>query len=116
MHLSTAQVNQLREKAVSLQGSIQRMRAKAEDAKADVMAIAEVGGAAFTMGVVEGKYGGAEFWGLPASLWTALATHGLGFAGYAEEHMHNIGNGSLAAYLHTLGLGVGAKMHIASAA
>lgn len=110
MHLTASQVNQLKSRAVSLQSRLKRMVENGNAATQQVLGIAEVGVTAFALGVAETRFNGGEVLGMPASMWTLLLGHGLGFAGIAPEHMHNVGNAGLAVYSHTLGAGVGAKM------
>ena len=76
-----------------------------------VMQSATVGGTAFGWGLVSGRYGGTEILGLPGDLVAAIALHGTAMftAEDVSETLHNFGDGSLAAYGHTMGLGIGAR-------
>lgn len=70
-----------------------------------------VGGTAFGWGLVSGRYGGTEILGLPGDLVSAVGFHAVAMftAEDVSEHLHNVGDGSLAAYGHTMGLGIGAR-------
>lgn len=86
------------------------LKARADDAVMGVVETAEIGSAAFTIGMLDGRYGGVEILGVPLSLGSAIGLHLTALAGVAPDHLHAFGNGALAAYLNTLGSGVGAKM------
>lgn len=89
---------------------IANIREQAEQTTERVVATAETFGAAFAMGVVQGRTGGVEVFGVPAELAIGLGLNGfalLGGAGRASSHVNAVGNGCLAAYATTLGRGVG---------
>lgn len=70
----------------------------------------EIGGAAFAWGVAKGKTGGIDFLGVPLDLWAGLGLNALGFVGvggHYGDHLHNLGNGSLASFMTTLGAQIG---------
>lgn len=90
---------------------IANIRERAEETTERIVATAEVGGAAFGMGVIQGKTGGVEVFGVPLELGLGLGLNAFalfGGAGKHSNHLHNVGNGCLAAYATTLGRGVGA--------
>lgn len=73
----------------------------------------EIAGSAFACGVIQGRTGGIEILGLPFELWAGIACTAVsvtGLAGTASEHVGAVGDGALAAYLTTLGRGVGTTM------
>jgi len=72
----------------------------------------EVGAMAFGMGMVNGRWQGAELVGLPVDLMTGLALHAMGLFSESEEnalHLHNFGDGATASFFTTLGVGVGKR-------
>ncbi len=87
-----------------------KMKDRADEAAMQLVEAAEISSSAFTIGLLDGRYGGVEIAGVPLSLGTAAALHLTAFMGVAPRHLHAFGNGALAAYLNTLGSGVGAKM------
>jgi len=90
---------------------IANIREQAEQTTERLITTAEVGGAAFAMGVIQGKTGGVEVFGVPLELGLGLGLNAfalLGGAGKHSAHLNNVGNGCLAAYATTLGRGVGA--------
>lgn len=90
---------------------IANIREQAEQTTERLVTTAEVGGAAFAMGVIQGKTGGVEVFGVPLELGLGLGLNAfalLGGAGKHSGHLNNVGNGCLAAYATTLGRGVGA--------
>lgn len=90
---------------------IANIREQAEQTTERIITTAEVSGAAFGMGVLQGKTGGVELFGVPLELGAGLALNAFalfGGAGKHSGHLHNVGNGCLAAYATTLGRGVGA--------
>jgi hypothetical protein len=87
------------------------IREKAQETTERLVGTAETAGAAFAAGVIQGKTGGVELFGVPLELGLGLGLNAfafLGGAGRASEHLHNVGNGFLAAYATTMGRGVGA--------
>ncbi len=85
---------------------------KSEETVGQVIRTMEVGGAAFTAGVLKGRYGTVEVAGVPADLGAAAVLHGVGFLGGGryKEHLHSFGDGVLASYLTTVGAGIGDRM------
>lgn len=114
--LTNKQIEELENAALRSRNALKRVKEQAEKSVAAVVSTAEIATAAFTMGLLDGRYGGVEVLGVPLSLGAAGASHLAGFLGLASEHMHSFGNGFLASYLTTLGNGVGAKMGIEAAA
>lgn len=111
LKVSSGSLKKYKELAERAQARASKMAHKAENVVERVGAALEVSGAAFGMGVVQGRYGGIELVGVPIELVIGAGLNGLGmFAGerYAG-HMHNLGNGSLAAYTVNLGRGMGMK-------
>lgn len=86
------------------------IKAEANQAVMQVVQTAEVGSSAFGHSLLEGYFNGVELLGIPLPVLTGSGLHLLGFLGVAEEHMHNFGDGAYAAYLTTLGLGIGEEM------
>jgi hypothetical protein len=111
MRLTSAQVDELKNRALAMQN---RLRTADNMKNHEMIAIGaiEVGGAAFMTGVVEGRHSDLHVIGMQPSLVGALVMHGTCFAGFAPEHLHSHGNGSLAAYLHGLGSGVVAQQAV----
>lgn len=89
---------------------IATIRDQAEATTERLVATAETAGAAFAMGVLQGKTGGVEVFGVPLELGLGLGLNAfalLGGAGKHSSHLNHVGNGCLAAYATTLGRGVG---------
>jgi hypothetical protein len=96
-----------------LKRRVANIREKAEASAGKMIRTAETGGAAFAAGVIQGRTGGIEIVGVPFELLAGSALNVLGYfggAGKHSDHLNNIGDGFLAAYLTTLGRGVGAQM------
>lgn len=108
--ISAKEVQQLENTALRQKNQLARLKQKADDMVQEIVQTAELSTAAFTMGVIDGRWNGAEVLGLPLSLTLAGASHLTAFLGVAPTHMRAFGNGFLAAYLTTLGNGVGTKM------
>ncbi len=93
--------------------SLKRLREKSEEMTETVVGAVETSGAAFAMGVVQGRYGRVEVGPVPVDLLSGLALHGAAFAGIGgrnSNHLHHLGNGCLASYMTTIGTGVGADL------
>jgi hypothetical protein len=110
------QVRELQEKAQTALARARTAKASAskqiQQATETVLQSLEVGGTAFGFGLVTGRYGGVEFLGVPGDMAAALALHSVALFvedEHTAEHLHNFGDGCLAAYTHTLGLGIGRR-------
>lgn len=114
--LSSRQIEELENTALRAKARVAKIKSDADKAVAKVVATAEISTAAFTMGVLDGRYGGVELMGIPLSLGAAAASHLMAFLGIAPDHLHSFGNGFLASYLSNLGNGVGAKMAMEASA
>lgn len=108
--LTAKQIEELENTALRAKDRVKRMKEKGDAAVMKVVSAAELSTAAFTMGVIDGRYGGVELMGIPLSLGLAATAHLGAFLGIASDHLHSFGNGFLASYLSNLGNGVGAKM------
>jgi len=110
MKLSKAELGKAHARWENAKKAISRVRERAEEATQRVVDSVEVTGAAFAMGLIQGKTGGVEVMGVPLELGGGLALEFLAFtgmAGKATDHLANFGNGMLAAYACTVGRGVG---------
>jgi len=97
----------------SLKRRVAGMREHANRATQQAVRTAEVGGTAFLLGLVQGRTDGIEILGVPleaAVAATALRFSLLGGAGDSSHHIAAVGDGATAAYLNTLGRGVGVTM------
>lgn len=113
MHLSQAEIGELRQRAERLAARAKTMTAKAEAAVEHLVQTVEIGGAAFALGIINGRFDAPEPLGVPLDLGAGVAMHLLGFLGVAgkfTDHLHNFADGALASYLVTLGFNVGDKM------
>jgi hypothetical protein len=84
---------------------MQRLRARAKSLREQsneqteiVMRTATVGGSAFGLAWVNGRYGeDAEIFGIPPAVAAAVGAHVAGFAGWGDPKlMHAVGDGGLA--------------------
>ena len=104
-------------KALQLSENLKNRLAKLKE-KGDAMAstmvrTAEVGMGAFVMGGIQGRFGDVFVGPVPVALGSGLLLHVAGFAGVGGKnasHLHGLADGCLAAYLTTLGTGVGADL------
>lgn len=124
--LTKSQIEQLKQRAEAMtsraRNALQRAQKEKAAAAAQIETITntvvqsfEVGGTAFGWGLIGGRYGGTEVLGLPGDLAASIALHASAFIvedDNAAEHLHNFGDGSLAAYGHTMGLGIGRRWRI----
>lgn len=102
----------LDEEIERLKTALARTRGKADEAVGQVVATAEIGTTAFALGVINGRFAGVEFLGVPLDLWAAGVFHGAGLMGLQPEHLHNFGNGATASFAVTTGAGVGREMRM----
>ncbi len=108
--ISKAEGKQAVKRLEAFKARLANIRKTAEKSTEKMLRTAETGGAAFTMGVIQGKTGGVEVVGVPVDLGLGIALNVLGYfgaAGKMSDHLNNVGDGCLAAYLTTVGRGVG---------
>lgn len=104
--------SELADKVDKLAQRAKGLAVKGEEAMGHMVQSMEVGMSALGFGWAEGRYGSIELLGIPANLGASVVLHGLGYFGMAgkhSEHLHNLGDGALASYLHTMGVGIGAR-------
>ncbi len=99
----------------ALKNRIASWKEKGQEQLGHALQAVEVGATAFGFGFMRGKMGDQngdlDIMGVPASLATAIAMHGLGFMnvfGKHSEHAHNVADGALAEYSAVQGMRMGA--------
>jgi hypothetical protein len=110
LQISKRQLADAQSRYESLKARLSNVRKEAEKATEKFVGTLEVTGAAFTMGMIQGRTGGIEIIGMPLELIAGgLLNVGsyLGVAGKHSDHLGNLGDGCLAAYAVTVGKGVG---------
>lgn len=110
LQLSKQHVNNLVARAQSITARAAKVKEKADMMVETGIRAAVVGGTAFGLGVVQGKYGGIELAGVPLELIVGLGGHIAGFTGVggkASPMLHNVADGALAAWACTMGRGIG---------
>lgn len=97
----------------SLKNKVANIRKKAEHVTEKFVRTVEVSGAAFAMGVANGRSNdpeGVNIGGVPIDLGAGIGLEVLGYLGAAgkhSDHLNNLGDGCLAHYAAVLGRGVG---------
>lgn len=112
-HVSQHELKKGYERLQSLQNRIAKFKEHAAHTTEKVVRTVEVGAAALGVGILQGRMGSVEIMGVPAELGAGLALNLLGYFGAAgkhSDHLCNFGDGALAAYLVTVGKGVGTAM------
>ncbi len=98
----------------SAKAGLKRVREKGHELAETVVQTAEVGMGALVMGGIQGRFGDVSVGPIPVSLGSGLVLHAAAFAGVGRagggKHLHSLGDGCLAAYLTTLGTGIGADL------
>lgn len=115
--ISKAHVGRLAQRAEGLHKRLQRFKAQGEKSMEKVVRTVEIGTAALGFGMVQGRYGSMEIVGVPVELAAGVTLNLLGHFGLAgkhSDHLNNFGDGALAAYLTTVGKGVGTAMKLKS--
>lgn len=111
--ISRAHINRIAERAKNMQSRLARFKEQAAKTTEKVVRTVEVGSAALGMGIVQGRMGSVEIVGVPLELGAGVLLNLAGYFGAAgkySDHLNNFGDGALAAYLTTVGKGVGAAM------
>jgi hypothetical protein len=112
--------------ASALMRGTERFRAKAERLSERMdegisagLQMVEVGGTAFLFAYLNARYAKAgnpdiQVMGMSVDLITGVGLHGLGFLTRSKyrEHLHNVGDGALAAYLTRLGAEMGGQSRL----
>lgn len=118
-NISRAQLEKLRRRYQSVQSRLTRVRENMDEQMGHLMQTTEVSLASFGMGLVNGRFvnedgsRGVEVLGVPLDLGAGIGLHAAAFLGVSRqygEHLHNLADGALAAYLTTTGMGVGDRM------
>ncbi len=113
LQLSKTELKHAGKRLVGLKQRIANIQKKAEKTTEKLLRTAETGGAAFAAGVIQGRTGGIEVVGVPLELGLGVALNVVGWfngAGKHSEHLNNVGDGFLSAYLTTLGRAVGVSL------
>ncbi len=110
--VSRQEVADLIKKVDSARSSAKRAREKADDAVMSVVQTVEVVGAGFTLGALNGRWGGVEFLGIPLDLLSGATLHlfAMFMGPTSSEHLRNFGDGALCSWGTMTGLGVGREM------
>lgn len=112
-HVSKAHLIRAQERLNQLQNRIAKFKDHAAKTTEKVVRTVEVGTAALGIGMMQGRMGSVEVMGVPAELGIGIALNLAGYFGVAgkhSDHLCNFGDGALAAYLVTVGKGVGTAM------
>ena len=124
INVGRKEVENLKKRAEGAMARLRGVREKAEAAAGTVVQSATIGGTSFLLGVVNGRVvapdgkRGVEVLGVPLEIIGAVGFHILGFMSSEKygSHLHNFGDGALAAYTNLLGISVGEKMRQANLA
>lgn len=110
--VSRQEVTDLLRKVDSAKGAAKRARERAEDSVMNVVQTVEVVGTGFSLGAINGRFGGVEVLGIPLDLLSGASLHLLAmFMGAtAAEHTRNFADGALCSWGTMTGLGVGREM------
>jgi hypothetical protein len=100
--LKASEIAALETAAIRNKSALQKFKAHAEEQSMKLIETGEILTSAFAFGLIDGRWGGIEFLGMPLPL----------IGGIASDHMHALGNGAGAAYFNGLGQGLGAKMAV----
>jgi hypothetical protein len=117
-NITSEQIKEMKSVTERAMARVKNIKAATAEAMGTVIQTTEVGVAAFGMGVLRGRFGESlNLLGVPIDLGAGVLLHVLGFMGAAgkqyDEHLHNFGDGMLAAYLTVLGAGIGDSMSAA---
>lgn len=111
MNISVRQLEELDRRFLGMTNKVKRIQAEADKTVLQVVRTAEIGGTAFAMGVINGRWKSPELLGVPVDLGVSIAMHIGGFIfDKSADHLHAVGDGALASYMTALGTGVGNKM------
>lgn len=116
LQVTKSKVEALMKKADSLQTKVRNANKKAESIVMQFVQSSVTYGAAFGFGFLDGRFGGAEVFGMPGSLLFGALAHGAAFFGLggdsASKFLHAAGDGALAHHGGALGASVGRVMAV----
>ena len=120
MKLTKKHMDELEKRISSLKSRASKLKDKAEGITETIVQTGVIGGTSFGFGLLSGYWvnddgtRGVQLLGMPLDLGTGIGMHLLGFmaGGRWAEQWHNVGDGAIAAYLNTLGAGVGDRMRL----
>ena len=110
LKVTEEQLSRWKQSLNSAKDKIAKYKEKADLIIQKAVETVEIGAASFGMGVLMGKTGGVSVVGVPVDLLAGLGLNLLGYVGVGGkyvDHLHNLGNGSLAHYLGAVGNKVG---------
>ncbi len=116
MNFTAEHAQHLIKKTKSMSQRLEAMKERFSGVTAKVVQTAGIGLGAFAGGVIQGKAGpeGATFVHVPIDLGAGLVLNVLGamkVAGAHSEHLNNVGDGLIGAYLTTMGFNFGKSWH-----
>lgn len=113
---SSMTVSEMRRALDNARGRLGAVKKKATAVAGQALQTVEIGGSAFALSYLRGRManeqGDWKVVGVDPELLAAVGFHGLAFVGafgQYSEHMHNVGDGALAAFLAGKGLDFGVQ-------
>ncbi len=119
--IGRAEIDNLKKRAEGAMTRMKSIREKAEETAMRVVQTVTICGTSFGFGYMNGRMmdpqgrRGVELFGVPMEAITGIGMTLFGFMSSSSkyaDHLHNIGNGALAAYTTSLGVEVGEKMRV----
>ena len=111
MQISLKALEGLEQRAKTALAKAKKVKEEAGQAVETVVGSVETFGTAFSLGVINGRWGNPELLGVPVDLGMCLAAHAAAFLlDDGSSHLHRMGDGALSSYFSALGVGVGRKM------
>jgi len=112
------EVERLKKRAEGFSARLRSVKEKAEESAGHLVQTVTITATSFAFGLANGRFvdaqgrRGVELFGVPLELLSGIGIHLLGFMGSSKysEHLHNIGDGAVAAYTTILGVSVGDRM------
>lgn len=119
MKITQADLETAQEQLLRARGMVARMKESVEETVESVIRTVEVTGTSLGFGIARGYTGGIEVVNAPVELIAGGGLHLLqllGGAGKVRSHVAAVGDGALASWGNTLGVGIGARLKAKSAA
>jgi hypothetical protein len=112
VHLPAHTPPKAQELIVRQRSMIENLKAAADEMTQRSMRTLEITAAGAAVGFVEGRYQLEELNGVPTAAAAGIVSHAIGFylGGDNAEHLHNMGDGALAAQGYKTGLDFGRQM------
>ena len=113
LQISRKDLERYKSQALGARKRLSKVKDKADNAAQALVRTAEVNASAMALGMFRGRYNVDAVMGVAPELAVGVGLHALGLMGVGGEsstHLHNLGDGALAAHTFSMGQAMGKKL------